>query len=97
MSVVIKILCDMDNKSKYFNSLKESFSKSPEYLEAYTNYIKSKNGDIDALDMFVDSIGNSAANAIRYGLGLPLQKGLKKEIDNAVKEAAIATGGTWTD
>lgn len=97
MSVVVKILCNMDNNRKYSNSLRKSFFKSPEYLEAYTNYIKSKNGEMDALQMFVDSIGNSAANAIKYGLGLPLQKGLKKEIDNAVKEAAIATGGTWTD
>lgn len=97
MSEIIKIQIEIENKKNCSNGLRESFFKSPEYFKAYNNYMKSKNSDIDALDIVVNSIGNSAANTVKHALGLPLQKGLKKEIDNAVKEAAIATGGTWTD
>lgn len=98
MANIITVLFQIDNNNKYNNIIQdEGFYSSPEYYKAYSNYRKNKSGDMDALEMFVDGIGNGAANTLKYALGLPLDKRLRKELDNAVKEAAIATGGTWKD
>lgn len=98
MANIITILFQMDDSNKYKNIIQdEGYYSSPEYYKAYSNYRKNKGGDMDALGMFVDSIGNSAANALKYGLGLPLDRTLSKLIDNEVKAAVIRTGGTWKD
>lgn len=95
---IITLMLEMSKDNKYNNIIQdESFYSSKEFFQGYSNYRKSKSGEMDALDMFVDTIGNSAANALKHGLGLPLDRTLQKLIDDEVKAAAKRTGGTWRD
>ena len=67
------------------------FYSSPEYFEAMNKWrkSKSKSDNPDLLEMFVNSFAKGGVDAIRHVL--------RTTIDEAVKAAVIATGGTWTD
>lgn len=86
MSVIVKILCDMDNKSQYSNSLKKSFFHSQEYFKAYSNYVKSKgNPAEDLLTDLATSIPQAAFNALDVALREQIDVHVIKELDKVFK------------
>ena len=80
-----------DFQDKYKNLVAdESFYSSPEFYKAYTNYRKSKKGDIDPLDIVANTLGRAAHDVFLHSV-------FRKSIDNMVKQAVTASGGKWTD
>ena len=82
-----------DFQDKYRNLVSdESFYSSPEFYKAYTNYRKSKNGDIDPLDIIPNTLGRAAHDVLLHSV---FRKSIEKITDNAMRQVAKDTGGIY--